>query len=125
MTYPDRRQFLAQASSVLLTRGLLRAGVKARQASAAVNARSYGEEYPDMLLSYLARRTNAFAAQWDKVRSKIRSAADLEARNRFVREKMVEMLGGLPERTPLNPMVTKVMERPGYRRLRQLNPQPE
>jgi cephalosporin-C deacetylase-like acetyl esterase len=115
MTYPDRRQFLAQASSVLLTRGFLRAGVKVRQASTAVNARSYGEEYPDMLLSYLASRTNALAAQWDKVRSKIRSAADLEARNRFVREKIVEMLGGLPERTPLNPMVTKVMERPSYR----------
>jgi len=68
-----------------------------------------------MLLSYLAKKTNALAAEWDQVRSKIRTGADLEARNRFVREKMIAMLGGLPERTPLNPIVTKVMERPGYR----------
>jgi cephalosporin-C deacetylase-like acetyl esterase len=68
-----------------------------------------------MLLSHLAKKANALAAEWDQVRSKIRTGADLEARNRFVREKMIEMLGGLPERTPLNPIVTKVMERPGYR----------
>lgn len=115
MIYPDRRQFLAQAGSVLFARGLLRAGVAVRQASAAVNARSYGEEYPDMLLSYLAGKTNALAAQWHQVRSMIRTAADLEMRNRFVREKMVEMLGGLPERTPLDPIITRVMEHSGYR----------
>lgn len=115
MIYPDRRQFLAQAGSVLLSRGLLRAGVAGRQSSVAVTARTYGEEYPDMLLSYLAKKTNALSAEWDQVRAKIRTAADLKARNQFVREKMVEMLGGLPERTPLNPMVTRVTERSGYR----------
>lgn len=115
MTHPNRREFLTQAGSLVLGGGLLRAGVAARQGSAAVSARSYSEDLPDMLLSHLAKKTNALATEWDQVRSKIRTGEDLAARNRFVREKMIEMLGGLPERTPLNPVVTKVLERPGYR----------
>jgi cephalosporin-C deacetylase-like acetyl esterase len=113
--YPNRREFLAQAGSLVLGRGLLRTAVAAGQGSPATAARSYNGDFPDMLLSYLAKKTNALAIEWDQVRSKIRTGADLEARNRFVREKMIEMLGGLPERTPLNPIVTKVLERPGYR----------
>jgi cephalosporin-C deacetylase-like acetyl esterase len=115
MTHPNRREFLAQAGSVVFGRRLLRAAVAAPQRSPAVSARSYSEDFPDMLLSHLAKKTNALAAEWDKVRSRIQAGADLEARNRFVREKMIEMLGGLPEPTPLNPIVTKVLERPGYR----------
>jgi hypothetical protein len=68
-----------------------------------------------MLLSFMAKKGNALAAEWDPVRSKIRTGVDLEARNRSVREKMMAMLGGLPERTPLDPIATKVLERPGYR----------
>ena len=115
MTYPNRREFLAQASSLVWGRGLFRAGVATRQASPAVSARLYSEDFPDMLWSFMAKESNALAAEWDPVRSKIRTGVDLEARNRFVREKMIAMLGGLPERTPLDPIVTKVLERPGYR----------
>jgi cephalosporin-C deacetylase-like acetyl esterase len=68
-----------------------------------------------MLLSYFSKKTNALAAEWDQVRSKIKTRADLEARNQFVREKMIAMLGGLPERTPLIPIVANAVERPGYR----------
>lgn len=78
-------------------------------------ARSYGEELPDMLLSYLVRKTNALSDEWDKVRSKIRTADEVEARNRFVREKCKEMIHGYPERNPLNSTVVKVLERDGYR----------
>lgn len=68
-----------------------------------------------MLLSYLAKKTNALAGEWDQVRNKIQTAADVEERNRFVREKIIEMLGGFPEKNPLNPVVVKVAERDGYR----------
>ena len=76
---------------------------------------SYAGEYPDMLVRYLAEKTNALAAKWDEERTRIRTAADVEARNRFVREKVREMMHGLPERTPLDPVVTRVLERDGYR----------
>jgi cephalosporin-C deacetylase-like acetyl esterase len=76
---------------------------------------SYAGEYPDMLVSYLAGKTNALAAKWDEARARIRTAEDVETRNRFVREKARQMMHGLPERTPLDPMVTRVLERDDYR----------
>ena len=55
----------------------------------------------------LAARARAVAA--------IRTAADLEARRGFVRERLNGILGGFPERTPLNARTVGVIERDGYR----------
>ena len=44
----------------------------------------------------------------------IRTEAQLLARGRDVRTKMLAMLGDLPERTPLNPKVVETIEQPGY-----------
>ncbi len=100
-----RREFV-QAS---LAAGLI---PRAGRASA---ARSYLEDAPDMLLTYLAGRLNALAARWDQERARIRTAADVEARNQFVRARFREMIHGLPERTPLAPVVVRSMPRSGYR----------
>jgi len=84
-------------------------------AAKAPQVRSYGEEMPDMVLAYLQRKTNALAAEWDHKRAQIRSAAALEERNRFVRARAIEMIHGLPDRTPLNPAIVRVLERDDYR----------
>ncbi len=76
---------------------------------------SYSGQYPDMLLTHLSKDMNALAAKWDRERDKIHTAADMEARNRFVRAKFREMIHGLPERTALNPSVVRTTERDGYR----------
>src|SRR5579872_5453130 len=76
---------------------------------------SYSGQYPDMLLAYLSKEMNALAAKWDRERDKLRTAADIEARNRFVRGKFREMIHGLPERTALNPSVVRTTDRDGYR----------
>ena len=68
-----------------------------------------------MLLAHLSGKMNALAAHWDQERAAIRTAAALEARNRFVREKVRAMIHGLPERGALNPVVVRSLERPGYR----------
>jgi cephalosporin-C deacetylase-like acetyl esterase len=106
MTDWNRRQFLARAT---LAPALWPAVAGAQP------DRSYSNEYPDMLVRYLAAKTNALAAKWDEERARIRTAADVAERNRFVREKAREMMHGLPERTPLEPVVTRVLERDGYR----------
>jgi len=100
---PNRRQFLA--------------GSLAMAACPSLPARdiSYSEQMPDMLLTHLSGKLNALAAKWDAERAKIRTAADLEARNRFVREKFRQMIHGLPERNALNPVVTATHQREGYR----------
>jgi len=114
MILRSRRQFLQWASALPFASGLRRRPLAFGQGAAAA-AHSYSNEFPDMLVSYIAGKTNAWAAKWDQVRSEIHTAADLEKRNHLVREKIREMLGGFPERNPLNPIVTRVQQRPGYR----------
>ena len=47
------------------------------------------------------QRLNTLAAKWDRSGRRSDSAADVEARNRFVREKFREMVHGFPDRNPL------------------------
>jgi len=75
----------------------------------------HSEQMPDMLLAYLTTRLNALAGKWDQERAKIRTAADVEARNRFVREKFREMVHGFPERNPFSSVVVATHQRDGYR----------
>ena len=64
-----------------------------------------------MLPDYLKRE----AAKRLEARPRIASAAALAERQRYVRERMLAALGGLPERTPLNARTVGVLEREGYR----------
>jgi cephalosporin-C deacetylase-like acetyl esterase len=91
------------------------AGTRLCATAQADAARSYLEDSPDMLLAYVSARLNALAAKWDGVRSGIRSAEDVLARNRFIRERFEQMIGGYPQRTALNPAVVRVHRRDGYR----------
>jgi cephalosporin-C deacetylase-like acetyl esterase len=106
---PNRRQFITQAAVLAL--GNFFVPLK----GAFANQPSYQDELPDMLLSFLVRKLNALSASWDQERAKVRTPEDIEARNRFVRAKFLEMLGGLPERNPLNPVRVAAHEREGYR----------
>lgn len=62
----------------------------------------------------LNQRAYALLDQREAAVAQIRTQAQLEARGRDVRAKMLEMLGGLPERTPLNAKVVGTIEKPGY-----------
>ncbi len=99
----DRRQFLQTSAFASLASGDVFA------------APGHLEQMPDMLLAFLSRRLNALAEKWDGERAKIRSGNDVEARNRFVREKFREMVHGFPERNPLAPVIVAKHERNGYR----------
>src|SRR5436190_317929 len=97
-----RRQFLQTSAFASLARGEMFGGP------------AHLDGMPDMLLAFLSRRLNALAEKWDRERAKIRTADDIQARNRFVREKFREMVHGFPERNPLNAVVVAKHERVGY-----------
>jgi cephalosporin-C deacetylase-like acetyl esterase len=103
----DRRTFLMGAGI-----GLVQPLGLAQQPA---TARSYADQYPDMLIRYLSARLNALAARWDRERSKLRTAAAIEERNRFVREKFTGMIHGYPEKNALRPVVVRTLAREGYR----------
>ncbi|MGH9325084.1 MAG: alpha/beta hydrolase [Terriglobia bacterium] len=111
----NRRQFAIETGAMLVTPALLQGRKNAGTEPQPEFTRSYSREMPDMLVSYLAERLNGLAAEWDRKRALITTAAEMEARNAFVREKFLLMLQGFPERNPLNPVTVKVMERDGYR----------
>ncbi|MBM4040743.1 MAG: hypothetical protein FJ290_19745 [Planctomycetes bacterium] len=47
-------------------------------------------------------------------KQKVQTAADVLAHQRYLRETFAELIGGLPERTPLNPRRVGRLERSGY-----------
>jgi len=68
-----------------------------------------------MLTDYFARRLNALAAEWAAKVAAIQTADGARERNRFVRAKEHDLLGGWTAKTPLTPRVVKVTQRDGYR----------
>ncbi|MGH9326599.1 MAG: acetylxylan esterase [Terriglobia bacterium] len=110
----NRRQFAINSGAILLSSAPVRLRGKAEALGQAVR-QPYSQELPDMLVSFLTSRINNLAAQWDRTRAGIKTAQQVEARNRFVREKAVEMIHGYPARNPLNAQIVRVLHRDGYR----------
>jgi cephalosporin-C deacetylase-like acetyl esterase len=113
----NRRDFVKQAGILPLAAGLPAGGVGVPSDKPAQPgiARLYSQMMPDMLVSFLTERANAVAAHWDRKRAQIHTPRQMEARNRFVRQKCIEMIHGLPKRNPLNPIIVKSFERHGYK----------
>ncbi|HWB85063.1 MAG TPA: acetylxylan esterase [Bryobacteraceae bacterium] len=93
-----------------LLAGLTVLGTLPRGLCAAVS-----EPGPAMMPEYLAARLNPIAEKWRAEIVKLQTPAQIRGRNRFVREKEIELLGGFPEKTPLHARVVKTTERNGYR----------
>ena len=111
----SRRRFFEDAAAVSLAAALEPASLRGAAAQTAGAPQPYSREMSDMLLAYLARKTNALASEWERKRAQIHNPAAMMERNRFVREKCTEMIHALPERTPLAPQVVRVHQRDGYR----------
>ncbi len=62
---------------------------------------------------FMKELDSADAKRRERLRS-VRSAADLASLGDRVRRKMLEAIGGFPERTPLNAKPVGVLKRPGY-----------
>ena len=105
----SRREFIERTGWFAASLGISSPGLPAAR------AQSYAQDYPDMLLSYLAKGLNTLCSKWDAERAGINTPADIEARNRFVRDKFLKMIHGLPPRTPLNPQVVRARDVDGYR----------
>jgi dienelactone hydrolase len=73
--------------------------------------RHYSRCLPDYL-SALARRAYEYR---NRELARLTNPAAIAERRRWVRETLWRLIGGMPERTPLNPRSLGVLERPGYR----------
>ncbi len=71
--------------------------------------------FPRMVQEHFVAQLRAVDALAEKRRSALRTKADAEAYVREVREKIQRCFGPWPEKTPLNPCITGVVERDAYR----------
>ncbi len=71
--------------------------------------------FPEMLQSWLVNAVREAENNGETVRSGLSTKAEAEAYVKSVQTRIRNAFGPLPERTPLNPSVTKVTQRDGYR----------
>lgn len=72
-------------------------------------------EYARCLPDFLRVLSEAAYSKRNAALAKLTSAAAVRERQRWVRDTFWELVGGMPERTPLNARVTGKLEREGYR----------
>jgi len=71
--------------------------------------------FPRMVQEYFVDQVRRVEQQGDQRRSRVTSRADAEAYIRDVQEKIQRCFGPWPEKTPLNPRITGVVERDQYK----------
>jgi cephalosporin-C deacetylase-like acetyl esterase len=107
----NRRQFITASCASLLAPALPRTHGEA----VPQQAPSYAIQFPNMLDSYLTSNLNHLASSWNQKRSLLRTAADVQTRNRQVHENLLAMLGECPPKSSLNPITVKKAEKQTYR----------
>jgi dienelactone hydrolase len=105
LSWPVMQSFFGQTSTVL-------AQTSATVPAAAVPALN---RFPRMMQDWLVTEVRAAESRGNARRDALKTKADAEVYVKSVQERIRECFGPLPEKTPLNAKVTKVLERDGYR----------
>ncbi|UCE49826.1 MAG: acetylxylan esterase [Phycisphaerales bacterium] len=74
-----------------------------------------GVKPADMMSRYLHRLARVEFDNWKKQYEQLKTPEQIAEYQERLRKKFIEAIGGLPERTPLNPQITGVVSRDGYR----------
>jgi cephalosporin-C deacetylase-like acetyl esterase len=74
-----------------------------------------GRRLNEMLPAHVNSKAFTLLDQRREAVANLATPADLEARRRYVRQKMIESIGELPERTPLNARVVGTLDRGDHR----------
>jgi cephalosporin-C deacetylase-like acetyl esterase len=69
----------------------------------------------NMVNAHLSKDARDLFRQRDEAVARLDSPVRIEERQRFIRERFVDALGGFPDRTPLRPRITRTLEREDYR----------
>ncbi|MHB8899696.1 MAG: alpha/beta hydrolase family protein, partial [Thermoguttaceae bacterium] len=113
------RRELLQVSGVSLLGLALADWIMTDEARAFAQAEGEGlvplNRFPRMMQEYLVRRVRQAEAVADEKRAALKTKADAQRYVEDVRGRIRASFGPEPERTPLNPKVTGVVERDGYR----------
>ena len=74
-----------------------------------------GNYNDEMLFEHIMNIAEAQYQKRDEALAQLKTVADWKQRQEYVREKLLEMIGGFPELTPLNPRIVGTLEYEDYR----------
>ncbi|MGD2094051.1 MAG: acetylxylan esterase [Phycisphaerales bacterium] len=101
---------------IVICLSLIVGGVAFADDSLRVLPESIGGVKPDDMMSrYLRVAAQRRFNDWKERYEQLKTPEQIEEYQKNLREKFIEAIGGLPERTELNPLVTGVVLRDGYR----------
>jgi len=116
----SRRDFLLAASlsaAALRFPGPAWAQQAAKPAGSAASGRRLDplNRFPRMVQEYFVGQVRQAEERGNRRREQLKTKEDAEAYVKYVRERIAESFGPFPEKTPLKPRVTRVVERDAYR----------
>jgi cephalosporin-C deacetylase-like acetyl esterase len=68
-----------------------------------------------LLINYLTKQADDYYDIRDGEIAKLKTRNDWLARQKSVKDKLIEMVGPFPEKTPLNPRITGIIKKNGYK----------
>lgn len=106
----------ARWSGLALAGGLLSSGVWAGEpARGAIQPLQPLNRFPRMVQEYFVRRVREVEREAEKARAALRTKADAEKYVESVRQRIRTSFGAMPEKTPLKPRITGVVQRDAYK----------
>ena len=108
------RTILAVVLTVL-TLAFVQAETSAEERYSVLEKAGLGKESEEMLFDYLLGAVRVCDEERARTVAKLSTVRDWEQWGQRARSELHRAVGGFPERTPLNPRVTGVLERDGYR----------
>ena len=101
--------------AVVVGAAILAGELSLRGADLDVPLAEVGDRPPvEMVHRHLMRQVEEAVQQWQADYEKRKTPEEIAAYQKRLREQCLRSIGGLPERTPLNPQVTGGISRPGY-----------
>jgi dienelactone hydrolase len=107
-----RGTLIAVATSLCLFAGSV---AVAQQSLRVLGETVDGAPTAEMMSRYLQRQAQPMFEQWRLQYEQRKTPEQIAAYQKNLREQFIQAIGGLPERTPLNPRVTGAIVRDGYR----------
>jgi hypothetical protein len=68
-----------------------------------------------LLIKHLIKQAFDYYEKRDQEITKLKTAGDWQSRQKWVKSKLLKVVGPFPEKTPLRPRITGVLQKEGYR----------
>jgi cephalosporin-C deacetylase-like acetyl esterase len=111
----SRREFFQTSSMALTALVPGRAATKAAGEGDPASQAAFRRDYWNDLPNYLTQKMNAARSQRKADLAALKTREQADTRVAMIREKVWTLIGGKLDRTPLNPVITGIIERDGYR----------